>query len=85
MRKLWLPLLCDRDSFLADNAGGSFFGGVEPYKAFYDKEKARVFAKELATSHPNSKVVLFEAHGMVEPRRIEFAEKFYNGEGELVV
>lgn len=85
MKKLWLPLLCNEETFLSNNVGGNFMPGSEVYKAFTDKGKARDFAKDLAMRNVGGKVILFEAIMVVEPRRVEFAEKAYNEGGELVV
>ena len=85
MKKLWLPLLCNNETYVGNNAGGSFMPGAEVYKAFTDKGKARDHAKDLAMQNVGGKVILFEAVMVVEPRRVEFAEKAYNEGGELVV
>ena len=85
MKKLWLPLLYNSETFVSNQTGGSFMPGSEVYKAFTDKGKAREFAKTLAMGNVNGKVILFEAVMVVEPRRVEFAEKSYNEGGELVV
>ena len=85
MKKLWLPLLCSKETFVADAKGGKFFGSPEPFQAYNTQEKAEEAAKALAMAHPHEKVVIFAAISMVQPSRIEFVQKEYNSAGELIV
>ena len=86
MKQLWLPLLVDADNFVAQQGGGLFVPiATAEYKAFHDREKAMAFSKDLAVRHPQAKVMIFKAVGIIEPRKIEFAEKQYNDSGELIV
>lgn len=57
----------------------------EPISGFFDIEQARTVAKDMAIKDPKGKVVIFEAMYVIEPRKVEFAEKSYNSSGELIV
>jgi hypothetical protein len=85
MRKLYLPLLFNKETTVAKDEHTLFLPGDGSWKGYYTLEDAREAAKKMAMSDPKGKVVILESAVVVEPRRIEFAEKTYNAAGELIV
>lgn len=63
----------------------AFVPGSDPWKAFEDLDDAREHAKKLSLSDPKSKVVIMTSYCVVEPRRVDFSEKLFNDQGELLV
>lgn len=86
MQKLFLPILCSPEGVVAGDMGANIYAPEDGYFAgFYNMEAAKDFAKILAARSPGSKVVILESTLLIEPRRIEFSEKTYNANGEVVV
>lgn len=85
MKKLFLPLLVNKGTVQETKEGPMLCHDMDPYKMYYDEAEAREAAKELVLRDPKAKVVVFEAKFVIEPRKIEFAEKTYTPEGELIV
>lgn len=84
MRKLFLPLMLDEHTYLENRNGFWVLPGSESWPAFSDMEKARAHAKDLSLKNPKGTVVVFEAMAVISPRKVEFAEKTYNTNGELI-
>ena len=82
MKRLYIPILFSKE-FTAVRDGGATIFHPE-LEAFTTMDKAQEKAQALALTDPKSKVVIFEALSVVEPRRIEFATKKYTEGGELL-
>jgi hypothetical protein len=85
MKKLYLPLIFSKNSHKADANGCRIFPGSDAFYGYFSEEKALEKAKEMSMGEPSGKVIVFEATVVVEPRKIEFAEKKYNSNGELLI
>lgn len=83
MKKLFFPVLFDKDTSVT---GGEGVKLVFPdmTMAYFDPERAKEEAQRLALRSSKGFVIIFEARTVVEPRKVEFAEKTYNASGELV-
>lgn len=84
MKKLYVPFLLSKDNSLDTDVGTNFYF-ADGLKGYYKVEQALEAAKALVLKAPNAKVVIMESYSVIEPRRIDFAEKRFNGSGELVV
>lgn len=84
MKKLYLPLMFDERTHVA-NGGVTTIFAEEAFKAFSDMDAAREEAQKLSLKNPRGKVVILESVIVIEARKIEFAEKQYNANGELIV
>lgn len=85
MKKLFLPLMFNPDTYVARGNGGQYVPGCDPLSMYGTMDEAKEAAKHLSLAHPKGKVIIFEAVMMVEPRKVEFSEKVYNSSGELIV
>lgn len=84
MKKLFLPYLFDEDSAVFKDFGAILFGVEDQnLNAFFDFESAKEAARKLSLKNPKGKVVIFEANMVIEPRKVEFAEKVFTSSGEL--
>lgn len=85
MKKLYLPYLFDADTAVEKAFGAILFAEGQNLTAFYNLEEAKEAGRKLALSSPKGKVLILETTMIIEPRRVEFAEKVYNSSGELVI
>lgn len=82
MKKLFLPCLFSNKTLYLHGKGAKLF--IPEMEAFYTLDEAVEFAQKLSLTDPNSKVVIFEATTVIEPRKVEFAKKKFNDNGELL-
>lgn len=85
MKKLFVPLMFTDETYVLRGNGGQYVPGCDPLTTFGTMDEAKEAAKHLSLAHPKGKVVIFEAVMVIEPRKVEFSEKVYNGSGELIV
>lgn len=84
MKKLYVPLLVSEDSCVSKEDGLIFFSS-DGFRTFYSAEDAKEFARRLVITNPKSKAIVAVSELVIEPRRMEFSEKKYNENGELIV
>ena len=82
MKKLYLPCLFSKSTVVELGASTKIL--IPEMDGFFSKEEAIMAAQKLALTDPKAKVVIFEATMVIEPRRIEFAEKTFTSDGELL-
>lgn len=87
MRKLFVPVLLNKDTFVdgRDGVAKILHDPNRVIKAFYTKDEAITEGHQLALSDPKGKVVILEASTVIEPKKVEFTQKEYNARGELLV
>lgn len=83
MKRLYLPVVFDKDT-VVEVSGGAKIVFEDAAMAYHDPEAAKEAGRKLALRSSKTKVVLFEACMVIEPRKVEFAEKEYNKSGELI-
>lgn len=82
MKKLFLPLVFDEG--VVAKADRYIFWPDECV-AYMDLESAKEAGRKMVVGNPKAKVVILVSEMVIEPRRIEFSEKHFNSNGELIV
>lgn len=85
MKQVFLALPFDSENSIVKGWGHVYLPGLDNIHCYFDKAQLVEKAKEMGLKSPKSKIVIFQAIAVVEPRSIEFAEKQYNDRGELVI
>jgi hypothetical protein len=75
----------DEHTHAVDNRGRvRIIPGVEALETHATIEEAIEAAKHMSLKNPKGKVLIFEGIRIIEPRKVEFAEKSFNSAGELL-
>lgn len=82
MKKLFLPLVFDEGVVAKQDR---YMMWPEELTAYVDLEAAKETARKMAVGNPKAKIVILSSELVIEPRRIEFSEKHFNSNGELIV
>jgi hypothetical protein len=77
--------LFDASTFVESRHGGTIIPGTDAWQAFHDLPSAVEAAKKMSVNNPKAQIIILESKCIIEPRKIEFAEKMYNSAGELIV
>jgi hypothetical protein len=86
MKKLFVPFLCNKETFVDGRNGPKLLPPCErALEAFSTEEAAIEAGQQMSLMDPKGKVVVFESTIVIEPKKVEFVQKRYNGKGELLV